>query len=273
MPYMNESSSVLRLRVLLCLLADNNSAKSVTGISKTLGLPKYTITRALAAMEKEGLVDRKNQRLPLLTYHGLLTAKKYEERINIAASYLMHEGESAETAHLDAVYWAIYGSDESIKAAKKAEERRRLKYSLGEKKRFSGELFCRQLADGSYDIPFVIYSESTENMSNISNLNGCFDRLCTLRANGKNSVFLLRATTDPNGSEAYIKALYYAENGELIRSEKNGNVYSFPASPFSFIRLGTKNCSVLHGSIYLKIQYTNENASGTEATVLFTIIL
>lgn len=270
---MTESSVVLRLRVLLCFLTDNSRAKSVTGISKTLGLPKYTITRALTAMEKEGLVDRSDQRSPKLTRQGMLAAKKYETRINITANHLIHEGVSAEAAQRDAVYWAIYSSEESMQAVKAIEERYRIGHNLKEKKRFGGELFCRSLADGTYSLPFVLYSENIESMGNVSALNACFERWCTLFVNGKNVIVKLRALTAPAGSDLYIKDLHYAENGEFIRAERNGNVFSFPVSPFSFINLGTDGSSLLHGSLCLKIQYAGRNMGRREATVIFAMLI
>ena len=57
---MAESSEVLRLRVLLSFYNDENT--TVTGLARSLGEEKYTISRLLSAMEEEGVVDRSNNR-------------------------------------------------------------------------------------------------------------------------------------------------------------------------------------------------------------------
>ena len=57
-----EVASVLQLRVLLSFLKEDHETCTVTGISKTLGEEKYTVSRVVAALEKEGLIDRSDSR-------------------------------------------------------------------------------------------------------------------------------------------------------------------------------------------------------------------
>ncbi len=59
---MAESSEMLRLRALLGFYNDDNV--TVTGLSRSLGEEKYTISRLLSSLEEEGLVDRSNNRHP-----------------------------------------------------------------------------------------------------------------------------------------------------------------------------------------------------------------
>ena len=55
---MNESSDLLRLRVLLCFLRSTPENCNVTGISRTLREEKYTISRMMAHLENEAVILR-----------------------------------------------------------------------------------------------------------------------------------------------------------------------------------------------------------------------
>ena len=70
---MAESSEVLRLRVLLSFYNDENT--TVTGLARSLGEEKYTISRLLSAMEEEGVVDRSNNRHPKLRWSTTCCSK------------------------------------------------------------------------------------------------------------------------------------------------------------------------------------------------------
>ncbi len=65
---MAESSEMLRLRALLGFYNDDNV--TVTGLSRSLGEEKYTISRLLSSLEEEGLVDRSNNRHPKTDRRG-----------------------------------------------------------------------------------------------------------------------------------------------------------------------------------------------------------
>lgn len=51
---MEENAQMRNLRVLLCFLQSDPEDCTVTGISRTLHEEKYTVSRAMAALEKEG---------------------------------------------------------------------------------------------------------------------------------------------------------------------------------------------------------------------------
>ena len=89
---MAESSEVLRLRALLGFYNDDNV--TVTGLSRSLGEEKYTISRLLSSLEEEGLVDRSNNRHPKLTEQGLEEAERYAKRVDTMVNYLLYKGVS-----------------------------------------------------------------------------------------------------------------------------------------------------------------------------------
>lgn len=51
---MPDTPEILRLRVLLCFLRENEKDCTVMEIARTLGEEHYTVSRAIAALEKEG---------------------------------------------------------------------------------------------------------------------------------------------------------------------------------------------------------------------------
>ena len=114
---MAESSEVLRLRALLSFYDDENA--TVTGLARSLGEEKYTISRLLSAMEEEGLVDRSNNRHPKLTPKGIEAAGRYSDRVDTLVNYLLFKGVSMENARPDALQMALRISDESVDALRR----------------------------------------------------------------------------------------------------------------------------------------------------------
>jgi Mn-dependent DtxR family transcriptional regulator len=86
---MTESPDILRLRVLLCFLKSAPEHCTVTGISRTLNEEKYTISRSMQGLAKDGLIDRTDARHPLLTEKGRELAQRYAERVEIATNHLL----------------------------------------------------------------------------------------------------------------------------------------------------------------------------------------
>lgn len=272
---MNTTPDILQLRVLLCFLSEDESANTVTGISKTLGEQKYKITRILSSLEQEKLIDKSNPRNPKLTEYGLLEAKKYEERICIILNHLIHEGLDTESAYHDALYWALCSTEKSMQTIRATEERYRVKYNLRSKSKFSGSLFCKNITDGTYQFPFVIYTDKIKNKTNISSANDYLEHPCTLIVKNGTGTIQFRTVNPffPNrkGSRI-IQNLQYMDSDIFIRAEKSANVFSLPASALHFINIGTGTGQILHGSICLKIQYTEQNKT-VEETAIFTILI
>ena len=63
---MPESLDVLKLRVLLCFLNEEQKTCTVTGLAGVLGEGKQKVSRMLMALEREGLLDRSDPRRPML---------------------------------------------------------------------------------------------------------------------------------------------------------------------------------------------------------------
>lgn len=272
---LNTSPNILWLRVLLCFLSEDETASTVTSISRTLDEQKYKITRILSSLEQEKLIDKSNPRNPKLTEYGLQKAKKYEERISVILNHLTYEGLDTESAYHDALYWALCSTENSMQAIRATEERYRVKYNLRNKSKFSGSLFCRNIKNGTYQFPFVIYTDKIENKTNISTVNDYLEHPCTLIVKDGTGTIQFRAVNAfsiDRKRNRVIQNLQYIDGGIFIRAEKNANIFSLPASALDFINIGTGVGQILHGSICLKIQYA-EQGTIVEDAAIFTILI
>lgn len=268
---MKPNSDILRLRVLLCFLSSENNC-TVTGIARTLGEEKYKISRILSSLEKEKLVDKTNPRSIGLTELGAIEAEKYSQRIRIVLNHLTYEGLDTQSALHDAFYWALYSTKKSIEVISSTEKKYRLKYKLRDKESFGGKFFCRQLENGVYRFPFVVYSQSISDNSNISHTNGCFINPCTLTVeNGKGFVQLQAVNNFKNSAK--IQTIEYSDGDLLIRAEKSADVFSFPAEAVKFINLGSGIDQIMHGSLKLKIQYSQNGGDIVDETGILTLLI
>lgn len=127
---MPESPNLLWLRVLLCFRSNDDKIQTVMGIAHTLNEKKYAISRILIAMEKDGLLDRSEERCPKLTKKGQAEAERYAERVRIALNHLLYEGVNIESAKQDALCWALYNSEDTDRVLRNSDEIYRVKYEL-----------------------------------------------------------------------------------------------------------------------------------------------
>lgn len=276
---MSDSADILRLRVLLTFLKDDETC-TVMGISRTLNETKQTISRIIISLEKEGLIDRSNQRRPVLTDMGQRMAILYGERINISLNHLMYEGVNVESAKRDAYRWALYNTDDTMEVIRSAEEKYRVKYELRKQYRFTGTDLCKKLKDGEYRFPFIIYREHVHNGSNISMANEGFEHPCTLSVKDGVGTVQLKALELTENSAAtgkqmrgIIKSLKYFDSGNFIGAEKNGNLLSFPASILSFINIGEGMGQLLHGIACVKMKSNVDVVHMPNSTAIFTILI
>lgn len=277
---MPDSQEILKLRVLLCFLNTDADDCTVTGIARTLGKEKYTVSRVFTVLEKEELINRDNIRNPILTEKGYKEAVRYHERIEYTLNHLLYEGVDIESATQDAFLWALYCSDKTMAVVKSTYERYRVKYELRNQRLFNGTTLCKLLKNGSYEFPFIIYREKVKNGNNLSMANDGFEHPCTLQVNDGVGFVQLRAVNMSansaiNGNLLHGKAkgLKYFDNGRFVSSEIRGGILSFPAEALNFVNIGTGVGQVLHGSVCVKMQCTVGVAHMPEATAIFTMII
>lgn len=277
---MSESADLLRLRVLLCFLRSAPENCNVTGISRTLREEKYTISRVLSHLEKDGLVDRSDKRRPALTIMGKALAERYAERSEIAINHLLYEGVDMENAMRDANYWALYCSDKLMEIVRASDERSRVKHELKNEKNFSGALLCKKLKDGAYQFPFLINREQVKNNTNLSMANEGFAHPCTLLVNGGVGWVQLQAlpisaksATSGELMQGRVHMVEYFDAGRYVSAALNGNVISFPAEALNFVNIGEGVGQVLHGSVAMKMKCSVGTSHMPESRAIFTILI
>ena len=277
---MPNSPDILRLRVLLAFLKEDDETCTVVGVARTLNETKQTISRIIISLEKEGLMDRTDQRHPVLTVKGKQVALRYEERISISLNHLMYEGVNIENAKSDAYRWALYNTDETMEVIRSAEEQYRVKYELRDRFRFSGTELCNKLKDGDYRFPFIIYREHVKNGSNLSMSNAGFEHPCTLSVQDGIGTIQLKALEITANSamtgklmQGRIKSLKYFDSGNFVGADKNASIFSFPASALSFANIGEGVNQILHGIVCLKMQCSVGPVHMPESTAIFTILI
>ena len=94
-----------------------------------------------------------------------------------------------------------------------ADEKCRIKYELRDKRQFGGSLLCRNMKDGEYKFPFIIYREYAKNGDSISMANDGFEHPCTLSVIRGNGTILLKAV-DMNARSGY--------DGKLMKGRIKG---------------------------------------------------
>ena len=277
---MKDDYEILKLRVLLCFLKNDDDTCTVGGISKTLSVMKQRVSRVLMDLEKEGWVDRSDTRHPFLTREGQKQAKEYSDRILISLNHLLFEGVSLEKAQQDAYHWALYNTDETMKVIKSAEARYRAKYELRDRKEFNGSVLCKQLGDGVYPFNFVLYREHIKNGSNLSMANAGFEHPGHLVVKGGVGKVQLHAINIVANSPVTKKEmtgkvdqLRYFDHGSFTPAEISGDVITFPAEAITFVNIGEDINQMLHGSVCLRIRCSINPIHMPESVSIFNIII
>ena len=275
---MTESNEVLRLRALLSFYQEEQV--TVTGLARTLGQEKYTISRLLSALEEDGLVDRSDNRHPCLTIRGREEAQKYSERVDTLVNFLLYKGVGMENARPDALQMALHLSDQSFQMFREDEAIGAVKYEFRDRRKFSGTEFFTKMADGTYKVPFVLYREKANNVTNVSMANEGFEHPCTLTVkDGVGTIQLhatmLNARSAKTGAsmKGKVKTLKYFDSGDFISAEMSGDIVSFPTESLQFYNMRPGFSPVLHGTLPLKITATVGTMHMPESLAFFTILL
>jgi len=275
---MAESSELLRLRALLGFYKEDNV--TVTGLSRTLGEEKYTISRLLSSLEEEGLVDRSNNRHPKLTEQGLEVAERYAERVHTMENYLLFKGVSGENALPDALRMALHLSDQSADIFRKEEAMEAVKYEFRDRRKFSGSEFFPKLPDGEYRLSFIIYREKANAVTNVSMVNEGFEHPAILSVTDGVGTIRLHATTLNARSaktgaamKGKVKSLKYFDSGDFIDAEQKDDTISFPAESFSFYNLRPGFSPLLHGTLPIRITANIGTMYMPESIAFFSVFL
>lgn len=276
---MKYNPDILKLRVLLAFLNDDEAC-TVMGISRTLGEKHYNVSRAVSCLEKDGLIGRKSRRRPYLTKYGREKALFYSDRVSAALDFLLSSGVQIESAKTDGFLWALYNTEDTMRTISQTVKRRRIKEAFAGKKQFRGGVLCRSMGDGEYELPFVIYRDNVKDGNNISMANDGFEHPCTLSIVNGEGILQLRhvemsARSQKTGQviSGHVRSVKYFDSGRYISADKNGAIFSIPASSFTFKNIGNGLSRVFHGMLGLKMECSVGEDHMPEMTAIFTLFI
>lgn len=277
---MNDTLDITKLRILQCLLNSNPEDCTVTVIAHTLKVEKYVISRLVTGLEKEGIVHRTEKRKILLTEYGRTEAIRYSRRIESTINHLIYEGVDIDSAKNDALHWALYNSESTMKVIYSSSELYRVKYAMRSQKNFNGSVLCKNLPDGIYQFPFIIYREHVHEGNILSMANQGFMNPCSLCIeNGAGTIQLcaidMSGKSTKNGAMVWgrVRNLQYFEYGQFYKAEVNGNILSFPASCLNFVSVGTDVSQILHGSVLMRMECSCGIPHMPESQAIFTLLI
>jgi Mn-dependent DtxR family transcriptional regulator len=275
-----ETPDILKLRILLCFQNEISSVCTVTGLSKMLGEGKQKISRELIAMEKEGLLDRTDNRRPVLTEAGRKMASYYEERTNTILNHLLYEGLDIDNAEHDSYIWALFSSEAGYEIIKNSEQRYHAKYSLRKRRSFNGEVLCSYLKDGEYRFPFLIYREHMVNGKNLSMANEGFEHPCSLVIKDGKGIIRLKPLEISHESlstgmmmNGKVRNLQYRDRDNFKPAQEDGEYLCIPVDAVSFLNIGSGIGQILHGSVWIKMRCSVGTKHMPESEAVFTLII
>lgn len=271
----------MRFKILMCFLQFSEENRKITKMAQSLGMEKYEMSRQVALLAKEELIDRNDVRNPILTPKGRLLAEKYANRMKLAQNHLTFEGVAKEKIMKDALMLTLYCSDSFFETLQLLEETMRMKQVFAERKTFSGSEFCEQIKDGNYTFPFIIYREKVKGHNNISMANDGFVHPCEVIVRENGGVVLLKAIEMNENSKfngvkmrGVVQHLKYYDGKEFVEAVVSGGFIQIPLNCFHFVNIGSDTMTrVLHGSICLKMRCSVGEIHMPESTAIFTVLI
>lgn len=275
------SKEELQITILTCFLQFSEENRKITKMAQSLGLEKYEMSRQVAQLAKEGLIDRSDSRNPVLTEKGRQLAEKYIRRMELAQNHLIFEGLPKDKARADALMLTLYCSDNFFETIQLLEETMRMKEVFADKAQFSGDEFCEKIKDGSYTFPFIIYREKVKGQNNISMANKGFMHPCEVVINGNGGVVLLKPVEISEASKysglkmkGKVKHLKYYDGKKFVEAVMHSGHIQLPLKYFHFVNIGSDTMTrILHGSICLRMCCTVGEMHMPESTAIFTIFI
>lgn len=273
--------SDIKLKLLMDFHSLKDDERTITKISKALGMKKYEVSRQVSQLCEMGYMERLESREIALTEQGKELSDKLAKRQISAENHLVYEGVPREIACKDAVIWAMNCTDETFNAIEKWESHYIIKSYFPKNASFTGKKLCEKIENGSFEFPFVIYRDNVRNMSNISMANKGFCHPCEVVVkNGEGTLILRVQPMEENsrltGEKIFGKVahLEYFENGNWCEASYLNDTIRIPMTALQFLNIGDDVASlILHGSLCLKITSTCGEVHMPESTAIFTLLV
>jgi len=116
---MIEGLTILKIRIIICLIDMNIQYRTVTHLSELFMVSKSTISRAVDWLEENNMIFKDGRRINLTNY-GKKLAINFKTRIKCSLNWLISEDVPQHIAENDAMVIAKDCSDFTISAVKKS---------------------------------------------------------------------------------------------------------------------------------------------------------
>lgn len=277
---MHNNIEILKMRILTCFIKMSKSNCNVTGLAKSLSEEKYAVSRAMKSLESSGLLDRSDNRCPVLTEKGQKLAYEYSDKIDIVANHLLGEGVNPVAAKQDAFLLSMYCTNETLSVIKEIEDKMRIKQVTDSYTNFTGKKLCHKLGDGTFELQFVMYKNSVKNNTNISMANEGFYHPCTLTVENGEGFISLKAKNISRKSRltgkkmnGKVSVFRYFDGTSFVEAERQGNIVTFPIEAMDFIAMGESRDRILHGSLPVRLGCSVGCMHMPESPAIFTLIV
>ena len=277
---MHNNIEILKMRILTCFIKMSKSNCNVTGLAKSLSEEKYAVSRAMKSLESSGLLDRSDNRCPVLTDKGQKLAYEYADKIDIVANHLLGEGVNPAAAKQDAFLLSMYCTNETLSVIKEIEDKMRIKQVTDSYTNFTGKKLCHKLGDGTFELQFVMYKNSVKNNTNISMANEGFYHPCTLTVEKGEGLISLKAKNISRKSRltgkkmnGKVSVFRYFDGTSFVEAERQGNIVTFPIEAMNFITMGESRDRILHGSLPVRLGCSVGCMHMPESPAIFTLIV
>ena len=251
---MHNNIEILKMRILTCFIKMSKSNCNVTGLAKSLSEEKYAVSRAMKSLESSGLLDRSDNRCPVLTDKGQKLAYEYADKIDIVANHLLGEGVNPVAAKQDAFLLSMYCTNDTLSVIKEIEDKMRIKQVTDSYSNFTGKKLCHKLGDATLELQFVMYKNSVKNNTNISMANEGFYHPCIL-------------TVEKGEGLISLKAKNMSRKSRLTGKKMNGK------EAMNFISMGESRDRILHGSLPIRLGCSVGCMHMPESPAIFTLIV
>ena len=273
-------TELLKMKVLMYFKQNDETLCTVSKMSERLGLFKQKISKILIQLDDEGLVDRSNNRHPVLTEKGNKLATDYVEKMRMTIECLLYQGAKMEDAEKDAYNIVLFASESTTEIIKKKYGAIKLKVEVGDLYNFKGEELIPHLEDGMYSVDFLIYRQNPDYNKLLSMANNGFEHpghLFVENGIGKVKLKIKDVKMKAPYKDGFVKGqaaeVRYLQNGKYVKAETLGSIIALPLEAMDFTVVGNEENKKLHGSLFIKIVSTINTAYMPESEAIFTVII
>lgn len=260
---MIDGSSVLKMRVLICLDDLEPQGRNITHLANLFGVAKSTISRIMEWCVQNNMVIRQ-ERILTITSYGRKIAHEFDEKRKTFLEWLLSEGVPFPDAEQDASQFALYCSNKAQQVVRGLSHPGKLSDLFQDRCRLQGDEVCRQLPDGRYSITCMLLHTDNDYGYCPSDSENWFDHSGELVVHQGGGLVFLKGGASGSAKEYNI---FYLSHRIFKQAGKEGGNFFFPADDFCFMNIGRKH--LLQGWTRIRLKYPKEKEREEIFTIFF----